>query len=209
MPVEIRTTAGLTLYALFKDSGGVAVAMTADTGIDAGWYAASDAAIAAASLPAGTYSVAILQGNAGAPSATDPEEGVVERFVWDGTNEVPLATVDDVEDTLQIGAAAAVVQRHPQIHELGDLVRLSATFLDATTGLPLDPTTVKLSVKPPAATTTTHTYGSSAIVKDDVGEYHFDQNANVAGNWHYRWFSTGTGQAAEERKFKVNDAEAQ
>lgn len=202
MPVSIRTTTGLTLYVLFKDFA-TGVAMTEDSGLDAGWYVASDAAITAALLPAGTYSGAILEGTAASPSASDPEHGAFTNFIWNGTEELPIPTI-------HIGAVAAIVQRHPAIHHLGDLVKLSATFLDAETGIALDPDVVKLSVKPPdPAATTTHTYGSSLIVKDSTGNYHFNQDANAAGNWHYRWRSTGNGQAAEEKRFKVIDAEAQ
>jgi hypothetical protein len=209
MPLSTYSDTGLTLYVLFRNFA-TGVAMTEDSVLDLGWYEAADAAIAAALLPAGTYSGTFREGTAASPSASDPVHGNFSNFVWDGTNEVPPVSADDIEDALHMGAVAAVVQRHPAIHHLGDLVKLSATFLDAETGLALDPDVVKLSVKPPdPATTTTHTYGASSIVKDAVGEYHFNQDANADGTWYYRWWSTGNGQAAEEKKFKVVDAVAQ
>lgn len=92
MGIKLRTTPGLTdLYVLFQGTS-VAVAMTEGTGLDAGWYTASDAAIAAQSLPAGTYDGAILRGDWEAPDATDPEEGTFEGFVWNGSAEVPVTT---------------------------------------------------------------------------------------------------------------------
>jgi hypothetical protein len=210
MPLKLRTATGLSIYALFQGTGGIAVESNEGFGLDIGWYTVHDGDIEGQGLPAGTYSGVFLEGSVLAPSASDPEHGTFSNFVWDGEQEVPPVSTDDIEDALHMGAVAAVVQRHPAIHHLGDLVKLSATFLDAETGLVLDPTVVKLSVKPPdPATTTTHIYGSSAIIKDSTGNYHYNQNANVAGNWFYRWWSTGNGQAAEEKKFKVIDAESQ
>jgi len=33
-------------------------------------------------------------------------------------------------------------------------------------------------------------------------------NVNQAGFWFYRWWSTGFGQAAQEKEFKVRTAQA-
>jgi hypothetical protein len=110
---------------------------------------------------------------------------------------------------------------HPyNIHDLGDLVRVASFEYDddgvaiATTGFQdlagtlLDPTVVKLSFKTPAGVTTTYIYGTDAqLVKVSTGKYYVDLNANAAGTWYYRWWATGTGQAAEERQFVVRDAE--
>jgi hypothetical protein len=65
---------------------------------------------------------------------------------------------------------------------------------------------VKVSVRTPGRVVTTYTYGVDvAVVKDSTGNYHIDIDANAAGTWHARWFSTGTGQAAEEMEFFVNN----
>lgn len=94
-------------------------------------------------------------------------------------------------------------------HDLGDLVRVSAVFSDVETSAALDPGVVNLSVKTPAAVVTTYVYGTDPeIVKDSVGNYHADIDANEAGTWHYRWWSTGNGQAAEEQSYTVVAAEA-
>jgi hypothetical protein len=40
-------------------------------------------------------------------------------------------------------------------------------------------------------------------VKDSVGNYHVDVDANAVGRWYYRFQGTGTNQAAEEGLFTV------
>ncbi len=66
-----------------------------------------------------------------------------------------------------------------------------------------------MSQRTPAGVTTTYVYlTDNELVKDSTGKYHVDINANAAGTWYYRFFSTGTGQAAEERQFEVRPAVA-
>lgn len=94
-------------------------------------------------------------------------------------------------------------------HDLGDLVRVSGSFRDAILGGAIDPDVVKLSVRSPDGTVTTYTHGTDAeVVKDQVGEYHADINADQSGTCYYRWWSTGEGQAAEENRFVVREARA-
>lgn len=89
-------------------------------------------------------------------------------------------------------------------HDLGDLVTVEATFTDPETELPLDPDVVKLSVTPPGMAEVTYTYLTDAeIVRDSEGNFHADINASLLGEWTYRWFSTGTGQAAAKKTFNV------
>jgi len=91
-------------------------------------------------------------------------------------------------------------------YETGDLVRCSAAFIDSD-GNYLDPTAVLFRFKDPAGTTTTYTYGVDVeLVKDAVGQYHVDVDADAEGVWLYRFESTGTGQAAGEEAFTVNTA---
>lgn len=88
----------------------------------------------------------------------------------------------------------------------GDLVRCSASFATSA-GAATDPTAVLAQVRNPAGTTTTYTYGTDAeLVKVSTGNYYVDVNANQVGTWHYRFYSTGTGQAADEGSFKVKDS---
>ena len=94
------------------------------------------------------------------------------------------------------------------IHDLGDLVRVEAEFRNALTGAALDPTAVFLSVREPDGTVTTYTYGGAEITQDSTGIYHALIDVDQAGVWRYRWWSTGSGQAAEEKVFKVRQAHA-
>lgn len=94
-------------------------------------------------------------------------------------------------------------------HDYGDLVRVSAEFRDAETEALIDPTAVKLSVRNPSGTVTTYTYGDDdALLRTETGKYEQDVSADEAGRWYYRWWSTGDGQAAEERSFEVRPAQA-
>ncbi len=91
----------------------------------------------------------------------------------------------------------------PNTYEKGDLVRVSAVFTTAA-GANLDPTAVLCQVRRATGATTTYTYlTDAALVKDSSGHYHVDVDANGEGLWYYRWYSTGTGQAADETTFSV------
>ena len=77
----------------------------------------------------------------------------------------------------------------------GSLVTITATFTDITTSSPADPTTVTLIIDTPGQVSTTYTYGSSAIVKDATGVYHYDltltEPSTPAYDWQYEWKGTG------------------
>ena len=95
------------------------------------------------------------------------------------------------------------------IHDLGDLVRVSAEFRDAETEALIDPDVVKLSVRTPSGVVTTYVYGADdALDRTEMGKYEQDVSADEAGRWFYRWWSTGEGQASEERSFEVRPAQA-
>ncbi len=81
-------------------------------------------------------------------------------------------------------------------YTLGQLVHLTAAFKIA--GTPTDPTTVTLTIKDPAGAITT-----PAAVKDSVGNYHFDQNATLAGTYWYTWVGSGACQASGQATFDV------
>jgi uncharacterized protein YfaS (alpha-2-macroglobulin family) len=87
-------------------------------------------------------------------------------------------------------------------YDYGDLVNLTANF--QTGGVDVDPTAVYCQVMNPAGSVVTYAYGTDEeLVKDNAGDYHLEVNANQAGRWRYRWYSTGTGQAADEGSFYV------
>lgn len=87
-------------------------------------------------------------------------------------------------------------------HKKGALVEIRGVFKDLA-GTLVDPATVSLRVTKPDGTQATETYSPGNIVRLSLGTFKFDQNANQAGEWHYVWFSTGTGQAAQHGVFIV------
>jgi hypothetical protein len=90
-------------------------------------------------------------------------------------------------------------------YDIGDLVRIKATFRDPEANdAYIDPATVTLKVKDPAAVTTTYTLAGGQVIKDSTGHYHYDLSVATAGLWSYRWETTGTYQAAQEATFTVN-----
>jgi len=87
--------------------------------------------------------------------------------------------------------------------QVGDLVRVTGTF-KTLAGAVTDPTAVFFSFQTPAGTTATYTYGTdAALVKSSTGVYYVDVSVTSAGNWRYRFYSTGTGQTADEGYFSV------
>ena len=91
-------------------------------------------------------------------------------------------------------------------YDLGNLVRVSATFRDSSNAL-VDPAVVKCQVRASSGTITTYTYGASPeLVREGAGVYWLDVDASAAGEWRYRWFSTGTGQAAAEDLFAIRNS---
>ena len=92
-------------------------------------------------------------------------------------------------------------------YDLGNKPRCTGTFTDVD-GVVQDPTVVLFSWVPPStATPTVYTYGVDAeLVRSSTGIYYVDLNANEVGEWRYRFYSTGTGQAAEETYFHIRES---
>ena len=92
-------------------------------------------------------------------------------------------------------------------YDLGDLVRVTGTFTDAD-GTAQDPAAVFCAVKDPSDNTTTYEYGADAeLVKSATGVYYVDVDCDEVGQWWYRWYATGTGQASDEEWFGVRESE--
>lgn len=92
-------------------------------------------------------------------------------------------------------------------YDLGDVVRCSTARLPFTNtaGNAIDPAAVFFQVKNPSGEVTLYEYGTDAeVVKTAVGVYHVDVDADQSGTWHYRFHSTGSGQAAAEGSFVVS-----
>lgn len=88
-------------------------------------------------------------------------------------------------------------------YDVGDVVRCTGAFANSV-GTAMDPTAVLCKVRKPDGTVTTLTYGTdAALVKAAIGSYYTDVVATDAGIWYYRFYSTGTGQAAGEASFRV------
>jgi len=88
-------------------------------------------------------------------------------------------------------------------YDIGDLVRLSATFTD-TAGALTDPTATTFSIKVPSGTVTTYTYGVTAdIVRDSLGLFHVDYSPLAEGIHYYRFVGTGACQTADEAPFYI------
>ena len=91
-------------------------------------------------------------------------------------------------------------------YDKGDLIRVTGTFTDSD-GAAQDPTAVLCKYTDPGDNTTTLTYGVDAeLVKSAVGIYYVDVDADESGDWWYRFYSTGTGQAAAEGFFRVEES---
>ena len=87
-------------------------------------------------------------------------------------------------------------------YDVGDKAHVTGEFTDPLNdNAYVDPTAVFLSVKDPSANVVTYTYSVSGITKDATGQYSADIDIDEAGRWYYRWYSTGTGQAAEWKSF--------
>lgn len=88
----------------------------------------------------------------------------------------------------------------------GATVVLELTNVKDANGAPitLDPTTVTVKVTDPTPTTTDYTLGAAQVIKDSVGNYHYNlatTGASVLGYWVYTWITTGTPAHAEKNTF--------
>jgi hypothetical protein len=89
------------------------------------------------------------------------------------------------------------------IYDVGDLVRITATF-QLDNGTLVDPTSVTFQYKKDTETKVTKVYGiDSGVTRDSLGVYYNDIDCVESGLWLYRVYSTGNGQAAAEGKFTV------
>ncbi len=91
------------------------------------------------------------------------------------------------------------------IYDVGDKIRISCTFTSG--GTPTDPTTVTVKVKEPGGTVTTGTLALGQVVKDDIGDYHYDFTIDEAGRHWYRFEGAGALVASAETDFMVRASE--
>jgi hypothetical protein len=82
--------------------------------------------------------------------------------------------------------------------DVGDRVRVRATFTDVDTDEPVDPDEVFFAYQFPNAVAVTLTYGTDAeIVRESAGVYAVQIDADSPGRVQVRAWSTGTAMAAE------------
>lgn len=107
MGLRTRRPSGYTdVYVRFYGTS-VAVAAPEGSGLDAGWYAPTDVAIAAAGLPAGNYDGEFSRGNPASPTATDAEEALFFDFAWNGSATITNSlTQQNVRDAMKLAASA-------------------------------------------------------------------------------------------------------
>lgn len=88
-------------------------------------------------------------------------------------------------------------------YEAGNLVRISARFLDLNNTM-FDPAAVIFRIVGPSSNVT-YQYGvNAAVVRDAAGAYHVDVDTTAgAGPWIYRVYATGNGQASRSGSFSV------
>jgi len=89
----------------------------------------------------------------------------------------------------------------------GALVRITITF-ETAAGAAIDPAVVKAQVRNPQLQVETYVYGTDPeLTKTATGIYVIDVDANQVGTWFVRGVSTGSGQAAEESGFIVQESQ--
>lgn len=87
------------------------------------------------------------------------------------------------------------------VYDVGDLLPITITFTTST-GQAVNPSTVSFQYSKPDGTEVTKTYpGDTEITRTSTGVYTMSLSIDTAGPWYYRWFSTGTGQAAQRGSF--------
>jgi hypothetical protein len=89
------------------------------------------------------------------------------------------------------------------VYDIGDRVRLTASFTDASS-VAADPTgiTCQVSRRQIPNSTTTYVY-SSTITRTGAGVYYVEVTPSAEGVWDYRFVGTGSVIAAGEGSFLV------
>lgn len=82
------------------------------------------------------------------------------------------------------------------VYDIGDGIRLSATF--TVNAVATNPTTVTVTLTDPSGNATAPT-----TTNDGTGAYHADVLLDEAGKWYYRFVGTGAVIAASQADFFV------
>jgi len=91
------------------------------------------------------------------------------------------------------------------LYDVGDLLRLRATFVSTDLITPADPSTIIFRVQSPATAVACYAFGvpAASVTRAGVGAYYKDITPDVYGQWAYNALATGGVQAAEEWQFTV------
>jgi len=89
-------------------------------------------------------------------------------------------------------------------YDIGDITRCAVIFTLAA-GSTVDPTKVYFAVQKPDGAIANSTYSAltTDITRSALGHYYRDVICTGMGLYEYRFWSTGTAQAAEESYFSV------
>ena len=93
-------------------------------------------------------------------------------------------------------------------YDKGDLGHFHNEFRDPHTGQLVDPPVVRFRYETPAGVETTLTYGvDTALTRSSPGKYLGLVDLNDAGEWWFRWETTGPYQGADEFTREVNGSQ--
>lgn len=91
----------------------------------------------------------------------------------------------------------------PYDYDIGDEVAFTGTFTELD-GTPQDPSTVTFKIRDPSGNVDTLVYNTDAQpTKQSVGVYQVLYTLDEAGEWIYRYVSTGTGAGAGTKRIYV------
>lgn len=88
-------------------------------------------------------------------------------------------------------------------YRIGKLITLNGLFKDAN-GVLQNPTDAYVGVLDPKGVQQVYKFGVDVeVTQVGTGTFRITIEPLVPGLWNYRWFSTGTGQTADEGVFRV------
>lgn len=91
-------------------------------------------------------------------------------------------------------------------YNYGTQIRFTVVFTSALTGALEDPTNVILGVQYAGNPPTQFSTGSGQVIRDSLGNYHYDYTPSAGGSYLYCWQGTGAVIAATANiPFTVDD----
>jgi hypothetical protein len=91
-------------------------------------------------------------------------------------------------------------------YQIGDKIRIGATFRDPATRTTTDPDIVRFRFKLPTGPESVYVFGTDApLVREAVGVFHVDLPITEKDEWWYRWEADGTTGVVAEKSLQVDD----